>query len=68
MTGETDYCNLKYWNYEYGRREGEYVNNRTNENATTSFLELPPLFTRFEVYNGNHFTTQTNIRNSSSVV
>jgi len=34
MTGETDYWNLKYCNYEYGRREGEYVNNRTDENST----------------------------------
>jgi hypothetical protein len=29
-------------------------------------LELPPLFTRFEIYTGNHFSTQTNLRNSSS--
>ena len=32
MTGETDYRNLKYCNYEYGRREGKYVT--SDENST----------------------------------
>lgn len=34
MARETYYSNLKYCNYEYGRREGEYVNNRSEEIST----------------------------------
>jgi len=33
MTGDTDYCNLKNCS-EYGRREGEYVNKKTDDNST----------------------------------